>query len=355
MRKKGSRNRGFWFRKGRGWYVGTEPLLNAEGQHIKDPAEKQAAEQAYCAFRIEKPKPRDTSGYTVWDVCTEYLKEVEAKDAPETLAMRSRLLRDFCAGGEGRRGCGDLLVTDLIGLHVKQWLDAHQWTGTRRMAQQAVRRAYNYGKELGMVPADGRLGFKTERNRCRRAYFDKVLEEALYTHATPALADVIRAMIGTGCRPGEIARLEKRHIEYREGKMLWRFPPTEHKTGKKTQRDRVVPVGAEIASLVDRRLERQQGNRVFLGIHGEPWTPDKLKDAFTYLRGKLTAAGIKLDKDQTLYACRHTYAKRQLGKGISTNVLAAQMGNSPQIAWEHYGRDWDKQADNSDILWSGVD
>jgi integrase len=357
MRKKGSRNKGYWFRKGRGWYVGNDKLLDAAGEHIKGPDNGQAAELAYHTLMANgKPVAEHEDGYTVREVCREYLKEAKAKNSPQTYTLRKRFLYDFCEGKKGvHKGYGHLPITDLIGLHVKQWLDAHNWDGCRRMAYQAVRRAIFYGISLGMVKENPIKGFKADPARKRQAYFTKEVEAAIYETANRALADIIRAMIGTGCRPGEVARLEKRHIEQRDGRMVWRFPPSEHKTGSKTKKDRVVPVCSEIAALVKRRMKWQAINRVFLNSRRKPWTPTNLKTAFARLRVNLAKKGIKLSKDQTLYACRHTYAKRQLGKGISTNVLAAQMGNSPQIAWDHYGKDWDKQADNTAILWSGID
>jgi integrase len=363
VRKKGSRNRGFWFRAERGWYVGDQPLLNSEGKHIRNRDDKQAAEQAYHALMAngKAPKPKSNGNvYTVRDICREYLKEAKERSSKETLTLRRRFLVDFCEGKteSGKRvhkGYGDVPVDELIGLHIKRWLEAHNWNGSRRMAYQAVRRAFHYGKELGMVPESKTLSFKAGSVRKRKAYFDKATEETIYATANRALADVIRALIGTGCRPGEVARLETRHIEERDGRMVWRFAPSEHKTGSKTQRDRVVRVCSEIATLVKHRIKWQTGNRVFLNSKGKPWTSSSLKDAFTRLRKRLIKKGIKLGPDQTLYACRHTYAKRQLGKGVTTEVLAAQMGNSRQIAWEHYGKDWDRENDNSLILWSGID
>jgi hypothetical protein len=43
-RKKGSQNRGHWFRRERGWYARVTPLRDSNGQHIKDVASRQAAE-----------------------------------------------------------------------------------------------------------------------------------------------------------------------------------------------------------------------------------------------------------------------------------------------------------------------
>ena len=360
-RKKNSRNRGFWFRTGRGWYVGTDPLRDPKGKHIRNKDDRQAAEQAYHALKANGEAPKPTSnGFTIRDVCREYLNDAKRNWSKATYVLRKRYLWDFCEGKteSGKRihkGYGNLPANELIGLHVKQWLDSHNWEGSRRMAYQAVRRAIHYGMELGMVKENPIKGFKVGPVRKRQAYFTKEVEQVIYKTANRALADVIRAMIETGCRPGEVARLEKRHIEEKDGRMFWRFPPTEHKTGSTTKRDRVVPVSSEIAALVKHRIKWQKGNRIFLNSKGKPWTPTGTKNAFARLRKQLAKKGVKLDKDQTLYCSRHTFAKRQLGKGVPTNVLAAQMGNSPQICWEHYGKNWDEQADNTAILWSGID
>jgi hypothetical protein len=130
--KKGSRNRGFWFRNGRGWYVGKMPLGDANGKHIKDPAEKQAAERASHGRMVNGPAPVSKgSGFAIREVCGECLKKAKAKSSPQTYTLRNRLLYDFCEGTKGvHKGYGSLPIADLIGLlHVKQWLDAHKWNG----------------------------------------------------------------------------------------------------------------------------------------------------------------------------------------------------------------------------------
>ncbi len=101
-RRKGSRNKGYWYRNGRGWYVGTEKLLDTEGNHIRDRENRQAAEQAYHALMVRgKPAKKPEEGYTVREVCREYLKEAKAKNSPETHRLRKRFLYDFCEGKKG--------------------------------------------------------------------------------------------------------------------------------------------------------------------------------------------------------------------------------------------------------------
>jgi len=356
-RKRGSRNRGYWFRKGRGWYVGSKPLTDPDGNRITDPAAKQEAEAAYHLYKAGqgkgegkpngKPQAQE-DGYTVKDVCLLYLKDAKKTGAKATYDLRRRLLEDFC------KGYGSLPVVKLIGLHVKEWLDSHPgWNGSRRIAVQAIRRAIFYCKGLGVLTVNPIAGFKAGTVGKRQAYFSEVEEAAIYQHAPKALGELVRVMIRTGARPGEAARLEFRHVEETPAGQLWRFPPDEHKTGHQTGQDRVIPVPTDIAELI-RGKRRYRHGKVFRNGRGEPWSATGMKSAFFRLRKKLAKKGVKLEKDNTLYACRHTYAKRAIAKGITVEKLAARMGNSPAVCWSHYGRDWDKQKDSAPVLFEGL-
>jgi integrase len=271
------------------------------------------------------------------------------------------LLHDLCEGGppKGRKthkGYGNLPIDELIGLHIKEWLDAHDgWDGTRRAAVQAIRRAVFYCKELGVVNRNPFAGFKAGTAGKRVAYFSREQEAAIDKHASRALGEAIRVMIETGVRPGELAHLEARHVEETEQGQTWRFTPDEHKTGWKTKKDRVVPMPPEIAAIVRQKIKKYPKGKLFRNSRGAPWTSDSFRAAFARLRKKLEKEGIKLDKDNTLYACRHTYAKRMLAKGVTMENLAAKMGNTPQVCYDHYGKDWDRQKDNAPALWEGLD
>ncbi len=96
-RKKGSRNKGYWFRKGRGWYVGDDRLPDPQGKHIRDADDRQAAGVAYHALMPNgKPEPKSGSGFTVREVCRERPKEAKAKSSAQTYLLRKPFLCDFC-------------------------------------------------------------------------------------------------------------------------------------------------------------------------------------------------------------------------------------------------------------------
>ncbi|MGO8749055.1 MAG: hypothetical protein ACLQNE_24105 [Thermoguttaceae bacterium] len=81
-RRKRSRNQGFWFRKGRGWYVTVpgsktpKPLGDEEGRHLKAPEAKDAAKRAYHAWESQQQKTARrvaTGRVTIREVCEAYV------------------------------------------------------------------------------------------------------------------------------------------------------------------------------------------------------------------------------------------------------------------------------------------
>ena len=180
--------------------------------------------------------------------------------------------------------------------------------------------------------------YKVKPSRSRVAYFTPEVEDEIYTKGGEALALVVRASILTGARPfSEVCGVESRHVEELDGRQTWRFPPEEHKTGHSTGKDRVVFVPEEVAKIVRRLIKEHPTGKLFR-VRGEPWEYTKLKDAFGRLRKKIDGLG----PDDTIYAARHTYCKRLLGKGVSMEKVSKLMGNSLAVCQRHYGQ-WDSR------------
>jgi integrase len=360
-RKTGSRNTGFFFRKGRGWFTKRGsifvPLLDEHGNRLRDArTQKAIVREAYLRTQpLDKPR---ISGVTLLDVCTAYLDKVAADGAEQTHSGRADALFDFCFGlppvfrtrpnkvapkpkpsDKIHSGYGGMAATALRWLDVDQWIAAHpKWAGCRRSQIQALKRALNYAVESGLIPVNPIKGYKTPKAKGRATYITPEQEAAMYQHASPALAEAIRVCIRTGARPGcEFAKLEARHVRDHGERMEWVFPPAESKT--KTQRI-IRIIDPEIIELVRGKLKRPS-DRVFLNSRGKPWKRETISERFHALKQKLSTLGIDLDVDCCVYSCRHTYAKRTLegfwsGRATNIEVLAKLMGNSPQVCRDHY-------------------
>jgi len=384
-RNKGGHNRGFFYRKGRGWYAidGTRqvPLLYENGSRIREEdAAEEEIKNAYARWRLEiqeeEKRAAQAENVSVLDVCFDYLRHVKLHGAPKTHADRADTLFDFCFGlpAEKRNkvgsdpfrdhgvdepaeltqkqkrelaklklhdGMGGFMVSEVKKHHVTKWLDEHStWKGNgRRTRIQAVKRAFNYAVEEQHIEENPVRGYRTPRSTPRVTYITPDQEEILRKHASKPLAVAIQVCIRTGARPGkEFCKLERRHVTDHGDRMEWRFAHGESKT-KKLRIIRITD--PEIIQFVRQQMQEHPEGPLFRTIKREPWTRKNLSQRFRFLKYRLEKKGIEFDKDCCIYSCRHTYAKRALegywtGRPCNIETLARLMGNSPQVCREHY-------------------
>ena len=372
-RKKGSRNKGYWYRSGRGWFTGqSTPLTDKCGNHIRDKdADPAVVKEAYARHLLESRKPeiaQTGDDTTVIEACQLYLENCRATGAPRTYESRGRILFDFCTGlPEGmwlkeadkskriHNGYGNLPVSKLIPLHVDQWLAAHPtWNGSRRTKIQAVKRALNYCVGAGLLTRNPLKGYKAGKSNVRRTYITPEQEDACYQYANPALAQAIKVCIRTGARYGcEFSTLTKRHVQLTDKGMTWTFAPGESKTGK----ERIIRItDKEIIEIVKEQMSQYRRGPIFRNTKSTPWKQSYLGASFNRLKKKLLKHGFELDEDACMYSTRHTYAKRTLqgywtGQPTNIETLSLLMGNSREVCWEHYAQWCDTY---TDPLWKSA-
>lgn len=102
-RPKGSRNRGFFFRDGRGWFtkVGGRfvPLEYENGDRMRDKNTPLAdVKAAYFRLMAAPAEPSREADVSILQVCTAYLAMVEDSGAASTFTSRQNTLFDFCFG-----------------------------------------------------------------------------------------------------------------------------------------------------------------------------------------------------------------------------------------------------------------
>jgi integrase len=390
-RPKGSRNKGYFFRVGRGWHAtqGKQqiPLTDADGNLLRDQnTPEDVVKDAYARFRLAQGnRPKGTSGVTVLDVCIAYLKHAKIESAGKTFKLRSQVLFDLCYGvspkyrlavsdafrlspdpkgvseseWESSRlhsGYGHLPVSVFGASHIDEWLASHpHWTsGGRNLRIRILLRAFNFAIERRMIEKNPARGFRLPKSRGRVTYISPDQEKALLEHAKPALASVIRILIRTGMRAGiEFCALEARHVSEKTDGLKIYFPAEEAK-GRKKSRTILVKDPETIASIKE-AMDRNPKGPIFRFRH-QPWVPDNLSKMFGKLVRKLRTQGVDFDKDCCLNSCRHTYAKRILqgywsGKPTNIETLARLMGNTPEICRRHYLQ-WSEVEDEH--LWASA-
>src|ERR1700722_8566670 len=177
-RKRGSSNKAGFYPLNtttrKGWYTSHKgrvvQLLDESGSHIKDPSAVDEARVAYARFITVKNEQEKLGiigqDMLVAEICRQY---IEAVSNTSTKATRQRFLFDFVTGYSGKfatngktptakdrihQGYGDKTASSIIVKDVHDWTRAHKgWNdgGARRGGIQAVKRAFNWAKEMGLI------------------------------------------------------------------------------------------------------------------------------------------------------------------------------------------------------------
>jgi integrase len=137
--------------------------------------------------------------------------------------------------------------------------------------------------------------------------------------------------------------------------MMWRV------YASKTKKTRKVPVKAEVAELVRRLMKtapRGSGIPLFRNTLGKPWKGKTGVTRFLAIKSKLGWDTDPVRKRFSCYTCRHTFAHRMLsgywnaGVGCSIETLAELIGDTPKVAFDHYGKEWGQHY--QDPLWAAI-
>ena len=132
--------------------------------------------------------------------------------------------------------------------------------------------------------------------------------------------DFVQGMTLTGCRPGEVARVNGEIVDLAAG--LWVF--TKHKTVKKTGKSRVVYLCPEALELTKKLLQRcSDSGPIFRNSRGKPWTRNAIRIRFRNLRKKHPEL-----KGVIAYTYRSSFATDALEAGVPDATVAQLLGHT---------------------------
>lgn len=350
------------------WYY-TQPstkqrvaLFDEKGERIRGEQHKEAAE---VALAREKVSWTDGSGglasgggeWLVARVCSEYLQYCERGVANNSISQShhrnaTAWLNDLC------EFCGALPVAQLKKGHVQTWVEQHTtWRSpaTHRGVTAVVLAAFNRVEEMYGIP-NSLKGLKRPKAEPRLASFTPADEQILYDATEVCFRDFLFAALHTGLRPFcELARLVAEDVELTERGMMWRV------YSSKTKKTRKIPVRPEVAELTRRLMKTApRGSTLPLlrNTQGNPWKRMTGVVRFLSLKKKLEWDNDPVKSKYSCYTCRHTFVHRMLsgywtaGVGCSIETLAELIGDTPKVAFDHYGREWGQHY--QDPLWNAI-
>jgi len=337
-------------------------LFDELGRPIYGKNNRQVAELSLARIKVARkwrpaPEPAAAGEWLVARVCSEYTQYCERGATNGTLSEEyfngvKRHLDDLC------EYCGAMPVTQLKKGHVQHWAESHEtWRSpvTRRNAITTVLAAFNYAQETHDI-SNPLKGLKKPPPRPRLHSFTEEDEEAIYTATDGVFSNFLFAAIHTGLRPFcELARIAADDVEETDRGMMWRV------YSSKTKKTRKIPIMPDVAELTRRLIETTpKGLEVplFRNTKGRGWKKVTGVGRFLRIKKKLAWDTDPVKKNYSTYTCRHTFAHRMLsgywndGAGCSVETLAELMGDTPKVAFDHYGREWGQHY--QEPLWAAI-
>ena len=275
-------------------------------------------------------------GMTVKEACEHYVKHLRVhKSAASAADAEGRFRRLVDAAKIGRVDLAKLRTSDL-----KTWVaaqldideDEDDEDDLRRAKDSANRNLASLKAALNLALRDRLVahdaGWKTVVpfkgvGRRRQGFIPLDQRTALLSKCPPDLTLLVKALLLTGARPGELAKAAVAHFDKAQSTLA-----LEGKTGF-----RVVTLSTAAATFFAEQAKDKIANAPLLATaYGQAWTKDAWKKVF---REAVTAA--KLPGEIVMYSLRHTAISEMIASGMDSFVVAKLAGTSTAMIDKHYG------------------
>ena len=335
-------------------------LFDDQGERIRGAGNRESAEAALARIKLSGDGQILPAGEPQWNVarvCSEYLQYCDRSIksgamSPSHAAQSKALLNDLCSY------CGALSLTELKKRHIQTWIEQHAgWKSkaTHRSVIAIVQAAFNLAEEMFDV-LNPIKSLKRPQSQPRLHSIGPDEEQALYEGTEERFRNFLFAAIHTGLRPFcELATITADHVDISDRGMMWRV------YSSKTKKTRKIPVHADVAKLVRRLMAtapKGSGKPLFRNTRDEPWKRMTGVVRFLDLKRKLRWDVDPIKRKYSCYSCRHTFAHRMLsgywngGVGCSIETLAELIGDTPKVAYDHYGKEWSQSY--AEPLWAAI-
>ena len=241
---------------------------------------------------------------------------------PNTLRQQEILWRVHLLPEFGR-----MRVAEITSDHVAHWFHrASSKPITANRALEVLSKAMNLAELWNLRPQHSNpcRHITSNRERKRRRYLSSdelqrllaALEEFTVTTNQVRFAQLIRLLLLTGCRVGEIQRAQWDWINFDVGILV--IPAAEHKTGADGN-DRVVHLPPIAVEILRQLRERTNGRWVIAGRGDAPLA------AYSELWAKLLKrAGIE---NLRVHDLRHNWASTAISAGLTLAQIGGQLGH----------------------------
>jgi len=289
-------------------------LIDQGGDPIADlEAEREAPDMATLAERVR----------------AEHFVRLRASSAADYERMLSQhVLPHF---GE-RTKVRDISFADVDALHRKITRLGHKYRANRALALTS--KLFNLAVRWGWRESNPCRGIERNREHSRRRYLssDELarLVKALAKFPDKDIADVIRTLLLTGARRGEVFTMKWAHLDLASG--VWSKPPASVKQNTAHS----VPLSAPARALLAARMNKRADGEAFVfpsNRSGKPYI-----DLWHAWRKLCKTAGIS---GLRVHDLRHSYASALVNTGHNLPLVASLLGHSSVAMAERYSHLYD--------------
>jgi integrase len=252
-----------------------------------------------------------------------YLGDAQLRLKPSTLLSKRKVLLRLKAdmGLEPALSLTPTVVTTWLG---KQ----HGWGRSLRWLAAAVVRTCCRWAVPSFLSSDPTAGLKLPAPVSRGADTLIPVEShaRLVAVAPGGIRDALIALHGTGCRPGEVCKVEAQHFDATSG--VWLLH--EHKTDG-SGKTRVILLPPAVVNLCKVLVQKYPAGHLFRDTKGKPLTPDRLRNWIFKTRRRLGLGRV------IAYGYRHGLATDALAAGVPDAQVAELLGHTgTTMLHKHY-------------------
>ena len=356
----------FYRKARRRWYV------EIDGRQINLGPNREDAFQSYhqlmASPELQIPSTQE-SALLVAVLCDRYLGWVQTNRAEPTYEGYRYRLQRFV------EQYPKLTIEELRPFHAQQWADGYQVSvTTRRNYLRSIKTCLNWACKQGYIDKSPLEHLALPAATRKEVYCPPdEFERLLSFIKDDDVRDLFVVTYEVGCRPQEILRVERRHVELEQQR--WVFPASESK-GKSVPR--IVYLTEKALAITQRKMLANPFGPIFRNSRGKPWTADSVNSAVDRIRLRMGVAemeniGESISDDQidavaktlsqeavvkgkrvkrknwnkrcqarrklqsqrakelvprySLYALRHSWATNALKRGLDSLTVAILMGH----------------------------
>ena len=212
--------------------------------------------------------------------------------------------------------------------HVSDWLKANpQWgDSTQGLAVSLVTACMNWAATEQRIAENPLKGIKRKKTNRRERIIPPAHMDLILTKGPRNVVQFLTVLSQCGTRPfSELAKLTAAMIDWQNGTVTFQ----KHKNANKSKL-RVVYFTPETLELLRKLAEKHSEGLLFRTRFGNPGNRNSCRNELARTRCEL---GIP---SYSTYDFRRTYITQGLANGLTANVMAQLVGNSPEIINRYY-------------------